>query len=83
MHDDEFVAAHARDSVGIADQLAQAGGHYLQQPVAGVMSERVVHRLEPVEVEMVHGYHAAVGVDQGLLEALVQAERLASSVSAS
>ena len=57
LHDDEFVAAHPRDGVGLAHQAAQAVGDDLQQLVAGVMAERVVDGLELVEVEMMDRDH--------------------------
>ena len=47
----ELVAADARDEVVAAHAGAQARGDHLQQRVADVVAERVVHLLEVVEVE--------------------------------
>ena len=64
LHDDELVAAHARDGVGLADQLAQPVGDDFQQLVAGGMAERIVHGLELIEIEMVNGDHL-LAIDRG------------------
>ena len=73
LQDGELVAAHARDRVGLADQLAQALGRQLEQLVAGGMTQRIVDVLEVVEVEQVHGQQlAAPRAREGLLEALVE-----------
>ena len=73
LHDDEFVAAGPRDGVGLAHETAQAVGDDLQQLVAGGMAEGVVHRLELVEVEMMHRHHLLVLVmAHRLLEPLVE-----------
>ncbi len=73
LDDDEFVAAHPGDGVGLAHQCAQAIGDDLEQLVAGGMTEGVVHRLELIEVEVMHGHHLlAVEVGEGLLEPFVQ-----------
>ena len=50
----ELVAAHAGDDVGFAHARAQPLGDDLEQLVADRMAERVVHRLEPVEIETQH-----------------------------
>ena len=83
LDDDEFVAARPRDGVGLAHETAQAVRDDLQQLVAGGMAERVVHRLELVEVEVMHRHHLLV------LERLtacssrsLSSTRLARSVSA-
>ena len=47
----ELVAAEPRDRIGVAQAGDEALAHELQQHVAVVMAERVVHALEPVEVE--------------------------------
>ena len=73
LHDDEFVAAHPRDRVGLADQAAQPVGDHLQQLVAGGMAERIVDGLELVEIEMVDRDHLlAVDAVQRLFQPLVQ-----------
>ena len=69
----ELVATHARDGVRFAHQLLQAPRHHLQELVAGGMAERVVHRLEVVEVEQVHRHDlAALDAGQRVLEPLVE-----------
>ena len=50
-NDREFVAAEPRDRVGVPDQPPQLTGDGHQQLVADGMAERVVDRLETVEVE--------------------------------
>ena len=73
LDDDEFVAAGPRDGVGLADEAAQAVGNDLQQLVAGGMAEGIVHRLELVEVEMMHRHHLLVlVVAHRLLQPLVE-----------
>ena len=47
----ELVAAEARDQPGVAHRLLQARAELGQQPVAGVVAERVVELLEAVEVD--------------------------------
>ena len=47
----ELVAAEAGDGVGLAQARDEALAHELQQHVAVVVAERVVHALEPIEVE--------------------------------
>ena len=49
---DELVAADARDRVGLADGGLQTGRRLDEQQVAGRVAERVVDRLEPVEVDV-------------------------------
>ena len=74
LHDDEFVAAHPRDGVGVADQGAQPLGDDLQQLVAGRMAERIVDGLELIEIEVVNRHHllAMNALAQRLFEPLVQ-----------
>ena len=60
LDDNEFVAAHPRDGVGLAHQGAQAFGHDLEQLVTRMVSEGVVDRLELVEVEVMHRHHLSV-----------------------
>ena len=57
LHDDEFIAAHARDRVGLADESAQPLGDDPQQLVAAGMAERIVDGLELIEVEMMDRDH--------------------------
>ena len=51
VQDREFVAAEAGDGVALAHQALQSRRHRLEQRVAYRMSERVVDRLEQVEIE--------------------------------
>ena len=50
-HDLELVAAEPPDQPGFADRALQPLRDLLEQRVADRMAERVVDRLEPVEVE--------------------------------
>lgn len=47
----EFVTADAEDAIGVSGRHEAMCG-MAQQPVAGMMAERVVHRLEIVEVDL-------------------------------
>ena len=49
-HDREFVAAEARHDVIAAHLVLQAESHLLEQRVAEVMSERIVHFFEAIEI---------------------------------
>ncbi len=49
--DDELVATHPPDRVGIPQRARQPGGHGDEQSVAGLVAERVVDVLEVVEVD--------------------------------
>ena len=49
--DDEFVAAEPRHDVARAQGAAQPVGDFHQQHVAGIMAERIVDDLEPVEID--------------------------------
>ena len=64
----ELVAAHAHQQVGLADLRLQGGGHLLQHPVADEMAHGVVDRLEMIEVQRRQGERPAVTaglLDQG------------------
>jgi hypothetical protein len=50
-HHLELVATEPADQPGIADRALQSLGDLFEQGVADLMAERVVDRLEPVEVE--------------------------------
>ncbi len=52
--DHELVAAEARDRVFEPHRGAQALGHRAQHRVAGEVSQRIVERLESVEVDEQH-----------------------------
>ncbi len=51
----ELVAAQPRHRVAIADAAAQAFGGDAQQLIADRMAQGVVHALEAVEIDEVHG----------------------------
>ena len=73
LNDRELVAAHARDRIRLADDLTQACGGHLEQLVAGGVSERIVDRLEVVEIEQVDSDHLApLDPHQGVIEPLVE-----------
>ena len=65
--DGELVAAEAGHGVAGPDDLLEALAQGDQQPVAGVVAERVVDELEPVQVQEEHGHRgaAALGAGQG------------------
>ena len=63
----ELVAADARDEIVVADRRAHALADRHQQRVARHVAERVVDRLELVEVDEQHRVHA-VGVRARVLE---------------
>ncbi len=65
--DGELVAAEAGHGVAGPDDLLEALAQGDQQPVAGVVAERVVDELEPVQVEEQHRHRgaAALGPGQG------------------
>ena len=52
--DDELVAAHARDDIVGANRAFEAFADDAQQPVAAVVTERIVDVLEAVEIEKEH-----------------------------
>ena len=54
----ELVAAQTRDGVGLAHRGSDASRRLDQELVADRVAERVVHRLEAVEVDEEHGEHA-------------------------
>ena len=55
-HDDELVAGESRDGVDVSDHPPHPLGHLHEDAIAGLMAERVVDRLEPVEVDEEHRY---------------------------
>ena len=69
---DELVAAHPADRVGLAQRARQPGRDCDEQPVAGVVAERVVDVLEVVEVDEQRGAGRAVAAVAGeqLLDAV-------------
>ena len=81
----EFVATQARHHVGFAHAGGEPLRHLLQQSIAGVVAERVVDFLEPVQVHEQHGKVVLMpprprdGKRQALLEAFAvgqQGERI-------
>lgn len=67
-HHDELVAAHAGHDVRREHALHEAARHLAQQHVAGLVAQRIVHRLEVVQVDEQHGRGlrlALRGVDHG------------------
>ena len=74
LQDGEFVAAETGHHVGVAHAGGEAFGDGAEQRVAGRMAERVVHRLEVIEVEAHDGQHGSVGsaVVHRLMDALAE-----------
>jgi hypothetical protein len=62
---DELVASEACDRVRLAHRAVDALARFDEQLVAGRVPERVVDRLEPVEVDEERREHAAVAPDAG------------------
>jgi hypothetical protein len=73
--DRELVAADAGDQLGAGDSGLQAGADLAQQPVTGLVAERVVELLEVVEVDQQQRELglALAGRGRGLLEAREEA----------
>ena len=67
----ELVAAQARGRVAAAQGGADATGDGHQQLVAGVVAQRVVDRLEVVEVHEQH-CHALAALGQGMRQAIAE-----------
>lgn len=69
-HDDEFIAALARDRVFFPQHRLQAARNLHQQLVSDLMAERVVDVLEVVQIEIqqCQVLAAALGEPQGLAE---------------
>ena len=69
---DELVATHPPDRVGIAQRARQPGGHGDEQPVAGLVAQRVVDVLEVVEIDEQRRARGAVApaAGQQLLDAI-------------
>ena len=54
-HDGKLVAAQTADQLVVADDRLEAVGHARQQLVADQVAQRIVDRLEPVEVDHQEG----------------------------
>ena len=73
LHDGEFVTAEPRNRVGLPQAIEQAFGDGLQQAVADGMPERVVHRLELIEIETMERQQLTPArICEGLFELLVE-----------
>jgi hypothetical protein len=84
-HDRELVAAQSGDGVHAAQQPAHARRDTLQHVIAGLMSERVVDLLEPVEIQQQQrerGVRAA-GDPQRLRQTVLEQQPVGRSVKAS
>ncbi len=57
---DELIAPEACDRVGLTYRRLDAGGGLGEELVAHRVTERVVHGLEPIQVDVEHPAHAAV-----------------------
>ena len=70
----EFVAAHARHGVVAVDAGRQAYGYVLEHAVAGGVAERIVDRLEAVEVEehQHHPFVMPIRMLQGTVQAILE-----------
>ena len=49
---DKFVAAQPRQQVNLADAAAKGCGYVLQGRITGGMTEAVINRLEPIEINL-------------------------------
>ena len=64
---DEFVAPEPRHDVARTQRAPQPAADFHQQPVAGVMAQRIVDDLEPVEIDEQHRERTPIarrGVDR-------------------
>ena len=71
---DELIAAETRHRVDGPHQSGQAAGHFLQQLIARMMPQGVVHQLESIEVayQQGEGSAVAIGVRHRLGEPVVE-----------
>ena len=70
--DGELVAADAGDRVADAHARPQPLAHRHEQPVAGIVAEAVVHRLEVVEVDEQHGHRLVAPLLERVVEAVAE-----------
>ncbi len=68
--DGEFVTAHARHRIDVAQFAAQARRDLLQQQVADLVTQRIVDVLEAVEIHQQQGERPVVAL--GLFDRLLQ-----------
>jgi hypothetical protein len=70
----ELVAAEPRHRVDVAERAAQARRDELEHAIAGVVPQRVVDLLEPIEIhhEQRERLAGAMRAEHGLLETIVQ-----------
>ena len=72
---DEFVTSHARHGIRISRHPIQPASHLLQELIARVMPEGVVHHFEPIEVANMasaQGRPVTVRMCGRLREAIIQ-----------
>ena len=81
--DDELVAAEAAERVGRPQDPREARRDREQQVVADLVAERVVDRLEPVEVEVHHGERVRPVVRERCSTRSSSSTRLTAPVSVS
>ncbi|MEX2625383.1 MAG: hypothetical protein WD225_00780, partial [Ilumatobacteraceae bacterium] len=67
-HDDELVAADPHDLVPAPERVAEPIGDRHEHLVARGVAVLVVHRREPVEVDVEHAGHVVVGRRHELLQ---------------
>ncbi len=74
LDDDELVAAQASDRVRAAHTTLQADRHLFQEQIADAVSERIVDRLEVVQIDEQQRNQAAVPpcLEQGAGQAIVK-----------
>src|SRR5581483_7270698 len=65
---DEFVAFETREQVIVADARAQQAGDLDEQPIAGRVSDDIVHGAKAVEVDTQHRAGFAVALDVAALQ---------------
>ena len=59
LHNDEFIAAQPGDKIFHSRQCAQPLADRIEKEIAAVVAERVVHLLEVIDVNEMHGDLAA------------------------
>ena len=72
--DDELVTAEARNAVGLPARVQQPVRHFLEDLVAHLVAEQVVHHLEPVQIQEEERQRAprSLADRQVLLQAIVE-----------